>query len=84
MLRGWVVEGEIEIAIAPWAWKEQPKQWGRLLADAAAHMADAIAKETGKDRSDVYQVIADSVRHYLELPSPNREGDFVDEAPENI
>ena len=84
VLRGWIVDCELEVAIAPWAWKEQPKEWGRLLADAAAHMADAVAKETGKDRSEVYLTTADSVRHHLDQPSPDRKGDFVYEPPATI
>ena len=82
VLRAWIVDGELEIAIVPWAWKDQPKQWGRLLADAAAHMADAIAKETGEERDAVYERIVDSARHYFDHPSPDRQGDFVDDAPQ--
>lgn len=82
VLRGWVVRGELEVAIAPWVWQNQVDEWGRLLADAAAHMADAVASESGKDRDAVYRVVADSIRHHLDQPSHNREGDFVDGSPE--
>ena len=84
VLRGWVIDGELEITIAPWAWKEQPKQWGRLLADAAAHMADAIARETGRERAEIYQLIVESAAHYFDHPSPERKGDFVDDSPPSI
>jgi len=77
VLRAWIVDGGLEISIRPSQWEDQPDQWGRLLADAAEHMADAISKETGKDRSEIYDVICDALRHHLEQPSANREGEFL-------
>jgi hypothetical protein len=77
VLRAWIVDGGLEISIHPSQWEDQPDQWGRLLADATEHMADAISKETGKDRSDIYDQISEAVRHYLQQPSPNREGEFL-------
>ena len=84
VMRAWVIDGELEIAIAPWAWKDQPEQWGRLLADAAAHMADAIAKESDQQRSQIYKLIVQAAQHYFAHPSPDRHGDFVDDARETI
>src|SRR5713101_2634882 len=55
VLRGWIVEGELHVSIAPcWEWREQPADWGRLLAQAAAQMAEAISNETGKDRAEIW------------------------------
>jgi hypothetical protein len=78
VLRAWIVDGGLEISIHPSHWKHQPDQWGRLLADAAEHMADAISKETGKDHAEVYGTICDALRHYLDRPSLDREGEFLE------
>ena len=77
VLRAWVINGLLEISIHPAHWQDQPDQWGRLLADAAEHMADAISKETGRDRTEVYNNIYQSLLVFLKHPSPNRTGDFL-------
>jgi hypothetical protein len=78
VLRAWIIDGGLEISIHSSHWEHQPDQWGRLLADAAEHMADAIAKEHGKDRSEVYNAIREALLHYLDHPSPDREGEFLE------
>jgi hypothetical protein len=55
VLRAWVIDGGLEIAIHPSHWAKQADQWGRLLADAAQHMADAISEQTGRERSEVFR-----------------------------
>ena len=78
MLRGWVVDGALQISLAAWVWRAQPEEWGRLLADSACHLADAISKETGKPRAEVFRTIAESVIRHLENPPDNLEGQHVD------
>jgi hypothetical protein len=77
VLRAWIIAGGLEISIHPSHWKDRPEQWGRLLADAAEHMADAISEETGRSRSEVLKQITDSLRDFLEHPSHDRDGDFL-------
>jgi Domain of unknown function (DUF5076) len=78
MLRGWVVDGELQLAIATWVWQDDPESWGRLLAEAAAHVADAVAAETGQDRTRLFERISESLRHHLEHPPTDLEGRFVE------
>ena len=78
MLRGWVIDGELQVALATWVWQGQPETWGRLLAEAASHVADAVAAETGRDRTQLFEVISGSLRHHLDHPSTDLEGRFVD------
>jgi hypothetical protein len=67
VLRGWIVKGELRVSIAPcWEWREQPAEWGRLLAEAAGQMADAISSETGKERTEIYRMILESITQHLE------------------
>jgi hypothetical protein len=78
VLRAWIIDGGLEISIHPSHWEHQPDQWGRLLADAAEHMADGIAKEHGKSRTEVFNAIRKALVHYLNHPSPDRTGEFLD------
>jgi hypothetical protein len=72
-----VIDGGLEIAMHPSHWADQADQWGRLLADAAEHMADAISEQTGRERSEVFRQIADSLHDYLKHPSHDRGGTFL-------
>jgi len=78
MIRGWVVNGKLQISLAAWVWSETPEVWGRLLADSACHLADAISKETGDNREEIYRIIAKSLINHLQNPPENLVGDFVD------
>ncbi len=80
MLRGWIVDGELQLSLAAWVWQDQPETWGRLLAEAASHLADAIAADTGQDRDQIFRTIAASIRKHLEHPPADLEGKFVDPA----
>ena len=78
MIRGWVVDGELQISIASWVWQDQPEEWGRLLAESACHLADAIAKDCDKNRQQLFKMISESMIHHLNNPPKDLLGDFVD------
>jgi hypothetical protein len=78
MLRGWVVDGRLQVSLAAWVWRDEPGEWGRLLADSACHLADAISEETGKDRGQVYLAICESLIYHLKNPPDDLEGERVD------
>jgi len=77
MLRGWVIDGQLQVSLASWVWQDEPKQWGRLLAESACHLADAIAADTGKSRAEIYRAISESVIHHLHHQPEDLEGEFV-------
>jgi predicted lipid carrier protein YhbT len=79
LLRAWIIHGELNISLAAWVWKDEPETWGRLLAEAAGHLADAISKETGRARDTVFDEIRASVSANLDEPDDShRTGDFVE------
>ena len=80
MLRGWVVDGELQVIIAAWVWEDEPAQWGRLLAETAGHLSDAIGRQTGRPKEEVFEEIAHCLRHYLANPK-QLEGDFMEPEP---
>jgi hypothetical protein len=76
MIRGWIVDGELQISLAAWVWADEPQEWGRLFADSTCHLADAISSETGKDRDEIFRAISESLIHHLQHP-PNLEGEHI-------
>jgi hypothetical protein len=81
IVRGWIINGELQIALAAWVWPDEIGEWGRLLADTACHLADAISTETGKSREEVFETISKSLNHYLNNPPENLTGDFAEPVP---
>jgi len=81
MLRGWIVDGELQISLAAWVWVEKPEEWGRLLSDSACHLADAISLATGQDRNEVFRRISESAIHHLKHPPDNLTGSSVEPLP---
>jgi hypothetical protein len=77
MIRGWIIGGQLHISLAAWVWKDEPETWGRLLAEAAGHLADAIAKDTGANRSATLARIQESLVSHLENLPSTLTGDFV-------
>ena len=77
VMRAWIVKGGLQVVLSAWIWKDEPATWGRLLADTANHLADAIAAETGRDRSAIYAAIRGRLIEDLDDPDPERTGDFA-------
>ena len=77
MIRGWIIQGSLQISLAAWVWKDEPQTWGRMLAEAAGHLADAIAKDTGGRRDIVFAKIRGSVIANLDDLPDTLQGDFV-------
>lgn len=78
VFRGWIVDGGLQCSLFPTVWKKTPEVWGILLADAARHVADAIAKESGIGSSEIFSAIRNKLVAELEDPSAEHEGQFID------
>ena len=79
LARGWIVDNKLQCSLLPTIWAENPGMWGILLADFAAHIADAIASDSDLSREQVHRMIAKRLVAELELPSAEHSGDFIDE-----
>ena len=77
MIRGWIVDGELQVSLSAWVWEDEPAQWGRLLAETVGHLSDAVSQEAGRPREEVFSEIARGLQHYLANPA-QLEGEFVD------
>lgn len=77
MLRGWIVDGDLQVSLSAWVWQDEPRHWGRLLGDIVGHLSDAISEETGRSKEEIFDEIAHCLRYYLANPR-NLGGEFVE------
>ena len=78
LARGWIVDGSLQCSLFPSVWAETPEAWGILLADFAAHIADAIAQDSEMDREQIHRIISKKLIEELEMPSAKHIGDHID------
>jgi hypothetical protein len=74
VLRGWVVGEDLQVSLAFEAFGNNPILWGQLLAEVAAHVADAMNVEGYGDREVIFAKIRDSVMENMESPHPGLHG----------
>ena len=76
--RAWIIDKKLQCSLLPTIWAETPETWGILLADFAAHIADAISVKSDMTRDEIHRIIAKKLREELTLPTTEFTGDFVD------
>jgi hypothetical protein len=74
VLRGWVVGEDLQVSLAFEAFGNNPKLWGQLLAEVAAHVADAMNIEGYGDRDAIFGKIRNSVIENMENPFAGLQG----------
>ncbi len=79
VIRGWIIDGQLQCSLFPTIWKDDPGTWGLILADAAIHIANALKEECGLDREKVIQEIKSIFVAELESPTDEHEGEFQKE-----
>jgi hypothetical protein len=77
VFRGWLIDDGLQCSLLPGVWKDQWEGWGILLADAAHHMADALADSTGKPRPVIMAKIVKALLRELSEPTDEHTGEFV-------
>lgn len=78
VLRGWVVRGDLQVSLAFEAFGNSPETWGRLLAETAVHLADAMSTNGYGDRSAIFARLQESLLANLEQPRPGLHGGVRD------
>ena len=78
VLRGWVVGGDLQVSLAFEAFGNKPEVWGRLLAEVASHLADAMSGEGYGDRIALFAKIQHSLLENLENPRLGLSGKIQD------
>jgi hypothetical protein len=75
ILRGWIIDGALQVCIAHAALGDRPDVWGQLLAEAVTHVADALSKDSNIDRERALGIVRESLLLHLESPSPDLSGE---------
>jgi len=77
LFRGWIVNRRLECVLWPTAFEDHAT-WGVLLADAAHHIADALAEDQGVNAERVLREIADAFNQQMSESTRGHHGKFVD------
>jgi len=78
VLRGWIVNGDLQVSLAFEAFGNNPEIWGQLLAETVSHLADAMSAEKYGDRSAIFARIQSSLHEHLDNPYPGLTGTVRD------
>jgi Domain of unknown function (DUF5076) len=74
VLRGWVVDGDLQVSLAFEAFGNNPDLWGQLLAETAVHIADAMSVEGYGDRKTLFAKLQSSLITNLDRPYSGLHG----------
>lgn len=82
MLRVWIAERGLHCSIHVGMYKEtmnvpEEAAWGKILSDAARHIADALHKAYGVDTGESLALIEESFCQNLANPESPTRGGFV-------
>lgn len=83
MLRAWVAEGGLYVALKVGFWEEPDRgiderdAWGMLMADIARHIANAHEAEYGRDPRETLITIREAFEREIEKPTSAHKGAFV-------
>ena len=85
MLRVWIAERALHCSIRVGMYKDRKHvseegAWGRILADTARHLSNALADQGAGPRHALLQDIRDAFLSELDDPTTGVRGAFVDKA----
>jgi hypothetical protein len=74
VLRAWVADGSLHVIFDPDTFRDNPGEWGRMLADISGHIANAIAMQGHLTADEATQVISESYDRSLITQSRQKSG----------
>ena len=82
MLRVWIADKQLHSSLKIGMYREtmnvsEENAWGRILADVARHIADALAEGYSANREDSLRQIRAAFNRQLEDPETALKGGFV-------
>jgi hypothetical protein len=83
MARVWVAQGKLWCALNVGNWSADGKfdeavAWGKLLADMARHVGNALEESEGRDHREVLPVVSEGFNEELDRPTTDVQGQFGD------
>lgn len=83
MLRAWVIDGDLQVAVSSWVWTKDVAPWGQLLAETIHHLATALETETRRSKAEIAREIKKSLDHHFANPRDCLIGGFVEPPSQN-
>lgn len=74
VLRAWVADGALHVIFDPETFRDQISEWGRLLADIAHHVANALELDGQANRSDALSQISAAFDHHVRNEASQASG----------
>ncbi len=65
VLRGWIGDGALHVIFDPETFRHDVSEWGRMLADIALHIANAVELDGQMDRNEALSEIREAFEHGL-------------------
>jgi hypothetical protein len=82
MLRVWIAQGGLHCALTIGHWRrhqgvEEDVAWGKVLADAIRHIANALLEEQGVQPEETIRRLIKALERELAEPTTRHRGRFV-------
>jgi hypothetical protein len=77
LFRGWLIDDCFQCSLFPSAFSD-PAVWGMLLADAAHHIANALAETQDVDRQIALKAIFNKFVEEMQSPTDEHSGNHLD------
>lgn len=82
MMRVWIANNKLHTSLKVGMYREaakvsEEKAWGRILADAARHIADALEVGYSSSREESLEMIRKAFNSQIDEPSTSVKGGFV-------
>ncbi len=78
VLRAWIADGSLHVALAPEVFSHDVSEWGRLLSDVVQHVANAVSLDGQMPRDEAMRSIRTAIEQGLAVsdaePAPTRIG----------
>jgi hypothetical protein len=82
MLSAWIAQGGLHCTMNVGMWSasgiDEPRAWGKLLADVARHIGNALHEQTGREPGACVESVMRSFLEELGEPTSEARGAFHD------
>lgn len=74
VLRAWVADGALHVIFDPETFNDDVSEWGRLLADVAQHVANAVELDGQMNRADALALMQDAFDRHVRAEQSSSSG----------
>lgn len=74
VLRAWVADGALHVIFDPETFEDDVSEWGRLLADVAQHVANAVELDGQMNRAEALSRLAEAFDRHVRTGQTSAAG----------